>query len=213
MSWLWANHGRILDLTWQHLVLSIVPVVLGLLLAIPLGWWAFSSRRLRTLIVGLAGVLYTLPSLPLLIILPGLLGTSFLDPINVVVVLTLYAVALFARIVTDAFDQVGPQIRDAVRATGFSGWQRFISVELPLAGPVILAGVRVVSVGTVSLVTVGAIIGVSNLGSLFTEGFQRNFRTEILIGVAAVVLLALVLDVVWVLIGRLLMPWTRVVHG
>lgn len=210
MTWFQANVGRIADLTWQHLLLSVIPVVLGLLLALPLGWWAHSQRRLRTLIVGLGGVIYTLPSLPLLIILPGLLGTSFLSPINVVIVLTLYALALFVRIIADAFDNVGGQIADAATATGFSAWQRFRSVDLPLAGPIILAGIRVVSVGTVSLVTVGAIVGVSNLGSLFTEGFQRNFRTEIFIGIAAVVLLALVLDGAWVALGRILMPWTRV---
>ncbi len=211
MTWLRANQDRVVDLALQHLWLSLVPVLVGLLIAIPLGWWAHRQRRVGAVIAGVANIVYTLPSIALLVILPGLIGTSFLDPINVAIVLSLYAVALLVRYVIDAFDQVSEQVRDAASATGYSGWQRFCSVELPLAGPVMLAGVRVVSVGTVSLVTVGALMGVSNLGSLFTEGFQRDFRTEIVIGIVLVVALALVLDVLWVLLGRALLPWTRVV--
>jgi osmoprotectant transport system permease protein len=141
---------------------------------------------------------------------PSLLGTSFLDPANLVVVLTLYAVAVMVRSATDAFGSVPAAVVDAAAASGYSRWQRLLQVELPLAGPVLLAGVRVVSVSTVSLVTVGAIIGVSNLGSLFTDGFQRDFTTEIVIGVLAVVILALLLDLAWVLLGRVAMPWLRV---
>lgn len=211
MTWLRANHERLLDLLLQHLWLSAIPVVLGLLLAIPFGWWAHRQQHLRGVIVGIGGIVYTLPSLPLLIIIPSLIGTSFLDPTNVAIVLTLYAWALFIRTVTDAFDEVPAVVREAASATGFSAWQCFRSVELPLAGPVILAGVRVVSVSTVSLVTVGALVGVSNLGSLFTEGFQRDFTTEIVIGIVLVVGLALVLDAIWVVLGRFLLPWTRVV--
>jgi osmoprotectant transport system permease protein len=209
MTWFLDNISEIRHLALTHLWLSVLPVVLGFVVAVPLGWWAQRHPRWRGVVVGSGGILYALPSLPLLVILPGLLGTSFLDPVNVVVVLTLYAVALLVRTAADAFAQLPPDVLDAATANGHSGLQRVLRVELPLAGPVLLAGVRVVSVSTVSLVTVGAIIGVTNLGSLFTDGFQRDFTTEIVIGVLAVVAIALVLDVLWVVLGRVLLPWSR----
>jgi osmoprotectant transport system permease protein len=209
MTWVQANVDRLAELTWQHVWLSVLPVALGFALALPIGWWASRHRHWRGALLGVGGILYALPSLPLLVILPAVLGTSFLDPVNVVVALTAYALALLVRTVADAFTQVSDEVLDAASASGYSRWQRALGVELPLAGPVMLAGIRVASVSTVSLVTIGALIGVSNLGSLFTEGFQRNFRTEILVGIVLVVVLALVLDLCWVLLGRLLLPWAR----
>jgi osmoprotectant transport system permease protein len=209
MTWVRANVDRLADLTWQHVWLSVLPVVFGFLLALPLGWWASRYRRWRGPLLSLSGVLYSLPSLPLLVIIPSILGTSFLDPVNVAITLTLYALALLVRTVADAFAQVPAEVLDAAQASGHSRWQRAFTVELPLAGPAMLAGVRVASVSTVSLVTVGALVGVSNLGSLFTEGFQRYFPTEIVVGIVLVVALALALDACWVILGRLLLPWTR----
>jgi osmoprotectant transport system permease protein len=115
-----------------------------------------------------------------------------------------------ARSSADAYGSVDAGVRQSATAVGYSAWQRFWQVELPLAGPVLLAGVRVVSVSTVSLVTISPLVGVANLGSLFTDGFQRYFTTEIIIGVLCVVVLALLLDLLWVLLGRLTMPWLRV---
>jgi osmoprotectant transport system permease protein len=209
MTWVRANVDRLVDLTWQHLWLSVLPVVLGFLIALPLGWWASRYHLVRGPVLSLGGILYSLPSLPLLVIIPGIIGTSFLDPVNVAITLTLYAVALLVRTVADAFGQVSGEVLDAASASGYSRWQRAFAVELPLAGPAMLAGIRVASVSTVSLVTVGALVGVSNLGSLFTEGFQRYFTTEIIVGMVLVVALALVLDLCWVVLGRLLIPWAR----
>ncbi|GAB7005080.1 ABC transporter permease subunit [Nocardioides sp. AN3] len=209
MTWVRANLDRLTELTWQHLWLSVVPVVVGFLLSVPVGWWASRYPWFRAPALSVGGVLYSLPSLPLLVIIPGIIGTSFLDPLNVAITLTLYAIALLVRTVADAFGQVSAEVLEAASASGYSRWQRAIGVELPLAGPAMLAGIRVASVSTVSLVTVGALIGVSNLGSLFTEGFQRYFITEIVVGIVLVVAVALVLDLCWVLLGRLLLPWTR----
>jgi osmoprotectant transport system permease protein len=128
----------------------------------------------------------------------------------VAIVLTIYAVAVMVRSAADGFDSVSSTVVEAARASGYSRWQQVLTVELPLAGPVLLAGVRVVSVSTVSLATIAPLIGVPNLGSLFTDGFQRYFTTEIVIGIVCVVVLALALDTLWVLIGRLAMPWLRV---
>jgi osmoprotectant transport system permease protein len=209
MTWFLDNLTEIRALAWRHLWLSVIPIVLGFVIALPIGYAARRWRLGGSGLVSLASVVYTIPSLPLLVLIPGLLGTSFLDPANVLIVLTVYAVAVMVRSVADGFGSVSEAVVDAARATGYSGWRRVLQVELPLAGPVLLAGVRVVSVSTVSLATIAPLVGVSNLGSLFTDGFQRYFTTEIVIGVICVVLLALLLDLVWVLLGRLAMPWLR----
>ncbi len=208
MTWAWDNREVVLDLFWQHTWLSLVPIALGFVLAVPIGWYATRHPRLRGVLLSAGSVLYTIPSLALFVVLPGLIGTGFRSPRNVIVALTLYAVAIMVRTAADAFSSVSPAVLDAASATGFSGPQRGFLVELPLAGPVLLAGLRVVSVSTISLVSVGALIGVSNLGSLFTSGYRRDFTTEILVGLVGIVVLALVLDALLVLAGRVLMPWS-----
>jgi osmoprotectant transport system permease protein len=208
MEWIWTNRAELIGLALAHAWLSAVPVIVGLVLAVPIGWWVSRHRRLGSVVLGLGSVLYTIPSFALFVILPGVLGTGFLSPLNVVVALSIYAVALLVRSAVDAFASVPDSVLDAAMAAGYSSAGRGFRVELPLAGPVLLAGLRVVSVSTVSLVSVGALIGVSSLGSLFTDGFRRNFTVEILTGVAGTVLLALVFDAVLVLGGRLLMPWS-----
>jgi osmoprotectant transport system permease protein len=210
MSWLVDNIDYVWDLTLRHVWLSAVPIVLGFVIAVPIGWYANRHPRLRGGLLGGVSILYTVPSLPLFVILPGLLGTGFLSATNVVVGLTIYAVAIMVRSASDAFGSVSPAVLDAASAAGYSSRGRAFAVELPLAGPVLLAGLRVVAVSTVSLVSVGALIGVSSLGSLFTDGYQRDFRTEIVIGVVATVLIALIFDALLVLGGRLLMPWAAV---
>lgn len=207
MTWAWENREQVLDLTLTHAWLSVVPMLLGFAIALPVGWYASRHQQLRGFLLSVGSVLYSIPSLPLFVILPGIIGTGFLSPLNVVVALTIYAAAIMVRSATDAFTSVSPAVLDAATATGYSWRQRGFTVELPLAGPVLLAGLRVVSVSTVSLVSVGALIGVSNLGSLFTDGYRRDFTTEILIGVAGIVLLALLFDALLLLAGRLLMPW------
>lgn len=207
MSWLFSN----LDLVWPlmvaHIALSVPPIVLGLVLALPVGWVANRYRASRGLLLSLGGLLYSIPSLPLFVIMPVILGTRILDPLNVVTALTLYALALMVRVASDALASVDADVIASSTAVGYRGWSRFWSVELPLAGPVLLAGLRVVSVSTVSLVTVGAVVGVNSLGFLFLDGFQRGFPEEIVIGILASVLIAFAFDLALVVTGRLLMPW------
>jgi osmoprotectant transport system permease protein len=207
MDWIWANRGDLAALTLTHAWLSAVPIVVGLAVATPIGWWVSRHTRVGGLILGLGSILYTIPSLALFVILPGIIGTGFLSPLNVIVALSIYAVALLVRTAADAFGSVSPAVLDAATAAGYSDAGRGLRVELPLAGPVLLAGLRVVSVSTVSLVSVGALIGVSSLGSLFTDGYRRDFGTEIVAGVIGTVLLALVFDLILVAFGRLVMPW------
>jgi osmoprotectant transport system permease protein len=209
VSWFWSNFDSIWRLTVDHVALSIPPILIGFALSIPIGWLANRYHASRGALLSIGGILYTIPSLPLFIAMPSMIGTKILDPLNVVVALSVYALALMVRTAADASAAVDKDVKQSATAVGFSGWRRFWGVEFPLAGPVLLAGVRVVSVSTVSLVSVGSIIGVSSLGNLFLDGYLRNFPAEIVVGIIGTLLIAVVFDLVLVLIGRMLMPWTH----
>lgn len=209
IDYLRTHPDDVLHWTLTHLWLSVLPVVLGLLIALPIGWLASRYRWSYPPITNLAGLLYTIPSLALFIIMPTILGTKILSPVNVLAALTVYTVALLVRVVADGLNSVPPEVRAAAVAMGFRGPQRFLRVELPIAVPVITAGVRVATVSNVSLVSVGALIGVAQLGSLFTEGFGRSATGVVLLGILLCLLLALVLDAVLVLTDRRLTRWRR----
>nr|WP_227412100.1 ABC transporter permease [Cryobacterium sp. BB736] len=206
---MWNNLDLVLELSVEHLRLSLPPIILGFIVSVPLGWFAYRYKLTRGLVLTLAGLLYTIPSLALFVLLPPLLGISFLSELNVLIALTIYAVALMTRSVADGLASVDPIVRESATAVGYSPWWRFFSVELPLAGPVLLAGLRVVAVSTVSLVTVGVFVGVRSLGFLFTNGLQRGIIVEIVTGIVMTVVIALILDGLLVLLGRLVLPWTR----
>ena len=207
MSWFLANIGLVWHLTLVHVGISIVPIVAGLLLSLPLGLLAHRVRPSRGVLLALGTILFTIPSLPLFIALPAVLGTGITSPVNVIVGLSIYALALMLRSSADAFDSIDPDVRLSARGMGFSAWQLFWQLELPLAGPVLLAGLRVVSATTVSLVSVGSVVGVTSLGYLFVNGFQRGIPAEVVTGIVATLLIAAVFDLVLVLGGRVLMPW------
>lgn len=209
MDWVADNLGLIVALTAEHLRQSVIPILLGFVLSLPLGWIAWRYRLVRGPVIVLTGLLYTIPSLALLILLPAVGGYSAISPTNLIVALTIYAVAILVRAVADGLDSVDPAIRQAATAVGYGGLRRFWTVDFPLAGPVILAGLRVTAVSTISLATVGILIGVSNLGYLFTNGLQRRIIAEVFAGVVAVVVIALLIDLLLLLAGRALMPWTR----
>ncbi|WP_346960233.1 ABC transporter permease [uncultured Arthrobacter sp.] len=213
MEWFLANSGYVFGLAGQHLVLAILPMVFGLLISIPLAQLARRNRTLRAVVLTASSLLYTIPSLALFIILPTILGTRILDPANVVVALTIYAVALLVRAALDAFDSVDEDLQQAAVAMGFKPLARFLQIDLPLSLPVLFAGLRVVSVSNISLVSVAALLGIGNLGMLFTAGLQRDFVTEVLVGIVAILVLALLMDAVLVLLERLLTPWTRAAAG
>jgi osmoprotectant transport system permease protein len=207
VNWLINNYESILPLLLNHLKLSIVPIVVGFVLAIPLGWLAWRFRLTRGILLTVAGLLYTIPSLALITSLPPLLGLPYISESPVIIALTIYALAIMARSSADAFGSVDTGVRQSATAVGYSPWQRFWQVELPLAGPVLLAGLRVVAVSTIALVTVGAIVGVKSLGYFFTDGFQRHIVFEVLTGLVLTMLVALIIDGLLVLAGRLLLPW------
>jgi osmoprotectant transport system permease protein len=213
MDWIGSHLDDIWSLTVQHAWLSAVPTLLGLLVSIPLGWMARRWSWAYVPLVAGTGLLYTIPSLAMFILMPLVLGTLVLDPLNVVVAMTLYTIALLTRTVADALASVPDDVVAAARAMGFGGFRRFLTVDLPLATPVIGAGMRVAAVSNVSIVSVAALIGVPQLGSLFTDGFQRDFLDPIIAGIVACVVLALVFDLVIVLVVRFLTPWARAGGG
>lgn len=209
MNWAWLadNAGMIGGLAWQHFLNALPAVVLTFLLAVPLGWAAHRSGRFREVIVAATSLIYVVPGLAMFILMPLILGTSILSPLNVVAAMTLYGVALMVRSAADAFDAVPAEVRQSAVASGYAPLKRIFAVELPLAGPGLVSGMRVVAASTVSLISVGALIGVESLGTLFTEGFQRAFPTEIIAGLFGTVALALLFDAALLLISRFTMPW------
>jgi osmoprotectant transport system permease protein len=209
VNWVVDNLDLIWELTLVHLRQSVIAIVLGFLVSLPLGWLAWRYRGARGGILTVTGLLYTIPSLALLPILPVVLGTPIFSEVNLILALTIYAIALMVRSVADGLDSVDPAVRLSATAMGYGAGRRFWAVDFPLAGPVILAGLRVTAVSTIALATVGALIGVTNLGYLFTNGSQRRIIPEVLAGIIAVVVIALVIDGLLIAAGRVMMPWSR----
>jgi osmoprotectant transport system permease protein len=201
------------EIVWQalqeHLYLALLPILFGFAISLPLGYLAVRFTWLYHPLINTFGVLYSIPSLALFVFLPVILGTKVLSPVNVVVALTVYTVALLARTVADGLRAVDPVVVQAATAMGYRRTRRLIDVELPIALPVILAGLRVATVSNISLVSVGSLIGIGGLGQLFTRGFQLFYLEPILVGVILSVLLAGIADLIIVLVQRAITPWTR----
>jgi osmoprotectant transport system permease protein len=210
VTWLADNWDTVLTLTWRSLYLAGIPLVIGFVVSIPLGWVASRWARTYPAIITTTGLLYTIPSLAMFVIMPVLLGTKILDPVNVIAAMTIYTVALLVRTVADGLSAVPDDIAQAATAMGYKGVRRLFGVELPLAAPVIAAGLRVAAVSNVSIVSVATLIGVSQLGDLLVDGYNRVIWGELLTGIIACILLALAFDAVIVLGTRVVTPWLRV---
>lgn len=206
MGWLWAH-------TW----LSVVPVIAGLFIALPLGWLASRYRFAYPPLMTVSGLLYTIPSIALFVLVPPLLGLDPLSPLQVPIALTVYSVALLVRVVADGLGSVSDETLQAATAVGYTPVGRFFKVELPIAVPVITAGLRVAVVANVSIVAVAGTIGMVNLGLLFDQGFKLSTSTPyyppIVLGLLLCVILALVLDLLVIALGRMLTPWRKAVRS
>ncbi len=209
MRWAITNFDIVVALFLQHALLAIVPTVIGLLLALPIAAILRGRRAARTIAVVIAGIIFTIPSLALFVVIPALIGTEILDPLNVVIALSLYSTALLLRTALDALDAVPGDVREAALAMGYSPLQRILRIDLPLAVPVLTPGLRVVAVTNVSMVSVGAVIGVGGLGNLFTSGYQRSYPDQVFAGLLAILILALIVDRIIALIGWALTGWAR----
>jgi osmoprotectant transport system permease protein len=196
-------------LTQIHLRLALLPLVIGVLIAVPLGAFVRPRPRLRRVAAVAASIVFTIPSLALFVVLPLVIPTRILDEANVLVALTLYTVALLVRTVPEALDAVPAETREAATAIGYRPRTRLLRVELPLAIPVLIAGLRVVAVTNISMVSVGSVIGIGGLGTWFTEGYQADKSDQIVAGIIAIFVLAVVVDLTILCAGRLATPWTR----
>jgi len=205
-NWDTGRAGSIKELLTAHVVMSLVPIVVALVIAIPVGLACVRWRWLYQPTAGLMNVIYALPSLPLfMLLLPG----TGLSRLTVIIPLTAYAVAVLIPAVVDGMAAIPDQVRQSAVAMGFTPIRRLVEVELPIAAPVVLAGLRVVAVSSISLVSVGALIGQGGLGNLFTRAYQNPFLPPVVVGISLIVLLALVADGLIVLAQRLLTPWVR----
>ena len=193
----------------EHVVITIASVILGLLVSIPLALIAQRSRVAEAGILGTAGIIYAIPSISLLLILYSTVGLG-LSQTTVIVALTLYNILILVRNVLTGLRGVPADAKEAATGMGFGPVRRILRVELPLALPSITAGVRIATVNTVALVTIGFAVGHGGLGGIITTGFKDNlYRQQVLTGVILVVALAIIFDLVLLAIQRLLTPWVR----
>lgn len=209
MNWLSGSWALIGELTLTHLTIAVPAIIASVLIAVPIGAWAQRSKGIGGVVLSFLTVLYAVPSLPLLIVIPVLSGVALRSRVNMVVVLTIYGIAVLIRQCAEAFAAVPTDVLESADALGMSRLRRFCTVELPLAIPVIVSGTRVVITSTVALVTIGAFIGVRSLGTLFTDGFQRGLTVEVLAGLVMTIALALLLDALAVGVGALMTPWRQ----
>lgn len=209
MTWIANNLSQICGLLGQHALITFPVILLTIVLSIPIGWAASHGKRWGDPTISGLELLYAIPSLALFVLIPAICGIGLRSYANILIVLTVYGVAVLVRSCAKAFDSVPSDVKSAAEACGYSRWKRFWQIELPLSLPVCIAGIRVMAVSTISLVTVGSVIGIQSLGTLFTDGFQRGIMEEVLTGLVLTVVLAIVVDAVIVLFGKLLTPWTR----
>jgi osmoprotectant transport system permease protein len=215
-DWLcWAyvqkNSDSIQHAVIQHVALSALALALALLLAIPLALLALRSRFLRASILSVIGIIYTIPSLALFVLLQPALGVTKATP--VVVALIAYAQLLLVRNILVGLEEVPADVLEAATGTGYGGTRLLLQIRLPLALPAILAGLRVTTVSTIALLTVGTLIGHGGLGELLSDGFSTEYKAQVLTSLVLIVALALIADLLLLLVQRVSTPWTRARAG
>ena len=208
VDWSWVgDHGDdILARLREHATLTIWALLLGLAIAFPLALLSAGQRPMRAVVIGLTGVLYTIPSLAafaLLLPFTGLSRTTAIIP------LATYTLLILIRNIFAGLDGVPVEVQDAAIGMGYSRMRKLFRVDLPLALPTIFAGIRIALVTVIGLIPVAALIGQGGLGQLMRDGFERDFRTPLVVGVALTVALAVTADLVVLGIQRLVTPWAR----
>jgi len=205
-SWIPQNIGQILQLTLENAYLGVASALIGLGISVPLGIACVRWKLLYPPSLSITSAIYAIPSLALFVVLIPYTGLS---DATVIIPLTLFSLCVLVPNVVDGLRSVPEPVRQAATAMGFGPLRRLARVELPVAIPVIIAGLRVATVSSISLASLGQLIGVSSLGYFFIDGLQRDFATEIFVGIAMVIVLALVADVALIVVRRLLTPWQR----
>lgn len=205
-DWVGRHTALILSALREHVELTLIAVGVGLLIAAPLALLIRRWRWMQTPVLSLTGVLYTIPSLALLALLVPWTG---LTRTTAEIALVSYTLLILVRNIVAGLDGVPADVREAAEGMGYSRSSQLLHVELPLAMPVIVAGIRIAVVTTIGLVTVTALIGQGGLGRLINDGLNLGFRTEIVVGSVLSVLLAVVADLTLIAVQRFSTPWTR----
>lgn len=205
-DWVFDHLDDIWAATNEHLVLTGIALAVGLIISVGLSWLAIRYRKSYSPITWVTGVLYTIPSLALFSILVPITGLSVL---TAEIGLVGYTLLILIRNIVAGIDGVDPAIKEAAIGMGYTRRRLLLQIEVPLAMPVIIAGIRIASVTTIGLVTVTALIGQGGLGFFILQGLRRFFTTEIMVGAVMSVVLAVVIDILLVLLQRVLTPWVR----
>lgn len=203
-SWIPGNWSLIWQLTWENLKLGVLPALYGLVIALPLGIIAARWRWFYPPVLTFVNIVYAIPSIALFVALIPKFG---LTDTTVIIALTVFSLCVILPNVVEGLRGVPPAVTQAATAMGYGPLRRLAFIELPLAIPVIIAGLRVGVVSSISLASVGQLIGVSSLGYLFIDGLQRAFPTEIYVGLVLVIVLAIICDLSLVAVRRALTPW------
>jgi osmoprotectant transport system permease protein len=208
-AWIERNLSMIGSLLLEHVILALVPVVIAFVISLPLGYLVSKTKRVANVLLACLGVIYSIPSLALFVMMPMILGTQILNPVNIVVALSIYSTALLVRSVVDGLRSVPAPVKQSATAVGYGWLRRLFRVELPLAMPVIFAGLRVVTVSNIAIVSVAVLVGSGALGKLFDLGFASYFYTPIIVALVLMLSLALIFDALILLIQRRTLPWLR----
>ncbi|SDK42572.1 ABC transporter permease [Streptomyces indicus] len=207
LEYLDTRSQELIDATVQHVGITAASVAIGLVVSFPLALLARRGRLFAGPVLGVTTALYSVPSLAMFSLLLLVFGLS---PATVITSLALYSLTILVRNVMAGLEAVPDEAREAARGLGYGPARMLWEVELPLAIPAILAGVRIATVSTVALTTVGAIVGYGGLGGLIMSGLRSDFKAQVLTASVLCVLLAIAADLLLLLLQRLLTPWTRI---
>ncbi len=205
-SWVGDHLDEIWERTVQHVQLTVIALVVGFAVSVVLALVSLRFRRAYTPITGFAGVLYAIPSLALFAFLVPITGLTLL---TAEIGLVGYTLLILVRNMVAGIDGVAVHVREAADAMGYTPWRRFLAVDVRLATPTIVAGLRIAAVTTIGLVTVTALIGQGGYGALINDGLSRSFSTPIVVGATLSIALAIVVDLLLLGAERLLTPWAR----
>jgi osmoprotectant transport system permease protein len=209
-DWIPGNLGQLADALLDHALLTAIAVGVGFVLSLALALVIYRRRSLYAPIAGFAGILYTIPSLALFAFLVPFTGLSLL---TAEIGLISYTLLILIRNIMAGLDSVAPDIREAAEGLGYTPFQRLVRVELPLATPLIVAGLRIATVTTIGLVMVTALIGEGGLGQVMLRGFSFRNYAAVYAGAAVTVAFAIVVDLALIGVGRLATPWAQARGG
>jgi len=205
-SWMSSNLDTIWEQFQEHVILTILPVTFGFLIAFPLALVAVRWPRLYSPLLGMTGVLFSIPTLALFVVMIPFTGLS---RATAIIPLTLYTLLILIRNTVEGLASVPRDVSESAEAMGYRRTRRLFKIELPLAMPVIVAGLRIATVNTIAYVAITSLIGQGGLGQLMLDGFQRQFPTPLTVGLTLAVAFAVAADLGLLSIERALTPWKR----